>query len=207
MTTWFYFKEQVPYLAAINLMETYVQKIINKQCTDTILLLEHPHVFTVGTSKGEHQSLEEDNDISVIQTNRGGKITYHGPNQRIIYPIIDLNEERDVRKFVNDLQDWIINTLKHFAIKGVKLQEHPGIWVLINNIHYKIASIGIRLRKWVSYHGIAVNLAPDMSYFSRITPCGITDVKMTSFQDLGIKYSLTEFDEALKIEYYRIFSR
>jgi lipoyl(octanoyl) transferase len=199
MTIWIHKKEPIEYNLGLNLMDDAVEDIIKNNSQNVIFLLEHKDVFTTGASSKDQKSPID--NIPLIKTNRGGKITYHGPGQRIIYPIIDLRKMQDIKKYVSMLQDWIIASLEYFDIASCKIDGYPGVWTFHNGSYKKIASIGIRARKWISYHGIAININNTMEYFKKIEACGINDIQMISMSEHGLKINLEEFDSILKIEY------
>ncbi len=204
MVRWVSLPGLIDYSAAIEIMEQQVQKII-AGCSETIFLLEHEEIYTAGRNY-DNKELVGGNNIPVIYTNRGGKFTYHGPGQRIIYPILNLNNRiPDIRLYIRNLEKWIINSLKHFGINAYTIENMVGIWVLRNNNHAKIAAIGVRIKKWVTYHGIAININTNLENYSGIIPCGINDFPVTSFEELGIRVSFDDFDSILKKEFHKIF--
>jgi lipoyl(octanoyl) transferase len=189
-------------------MEDQLDRVINSMQPDTIFLLEHKEVYTAGTSHNVEELLKPDS-FPVIYTGRGGKFTYHGPGQRIIYPIINLNNTdkvKDLKLYITQLEKWIILTLAELDVNAFTIQGKVGIWVKNSrNIESKIGAIGIRVRKWVTYHGIAVNISPNLDNYSGIIPCGINDFPITSLEDMGINISITEFDIILKKKFIEIF--
>ncbi len=188
----------VDYKSMLEIMDSKVQEVIGGS-PDAAFLLEHDHIYTAGTSFKNTEIL--DNNIKIIDTGRGGKITYHGPGQRVIYPILNLNKNnrnKDLKLYIRNLEHWIIDTLSYFAIKSYIVPNRVGIWVDGPNGKSKIAAIGIRVRKWVTYHGIAINISPDLSKYKSIIPCGIDDAYVTSMKELGINISLEEFDAIAK---------
>jgi lipoyl(octanoyl) transferase len=196
-----------PYSQAIEIMEHHVNSVIQNLSQETVILLEHEDVYTAGTGYKDDE-LKNTNDIPVIYTGRGGKFTYHGPGQRVIYPIINLNRRtKDIKKYVKDLEDLIITTLAEFGVSAFLKDGMIGIWVSHTGLHKKIGAIGIRARKWVTYHGIAVNISTDLSKFEGIIPCGITDYGVTSMKELGMNISIEEFDEALGRNFERVFGQ
>ena len=170
----------VKYDSAINYLEQRVKEIIdNKTKKELIWFLEHPPIFTRGTSSKENEIL--DNSIKVIKTFRGGKITWHGPGQLICYFVIDLNKrKKDLRKFINIIEDSIIETLKEYKILTTSDRKNIGVWYKKNNKIFKVAAIGIRVRKWIAYHGFSLNIRNDLSSYNQIIPCGIIDKKITN---------------------------
>lgn len=179
----------VPFSEALDFMEKRVAGIIEGRESQMIWLLEHPPVYTAGVSAREEDLLNK-TDIPIFQTNRGGKYTYHCPGMQIIYVMLDLKkffapEKPDVARFVEFLENWVIEILAEFGIKGEIKKGRVGIWVADKNgAEKKIAAIGIKLRKWVSYHGIAINVDPEMAGFSNIVPCGIKDFGVTSIAEI-----------------------
>lgn len=188
-------------------MESHVAGIRNGAASERIWLLEHPPIYTGGTS-AKSEDLVEPDRFPVYQTSRGGEYTYHGPGQRIAYVMLDLNHRgRDVRQFVFNLEQWIIETLAHFDVKGERREGRIGIWVDHGGgREEKIAALGIRLRKWVSFHGISINVNPDLEHFSGIVPCGIKQHGVTSLAALGKDVSLSDVDIALRAAFERVFS-
>ena len=190
----------VEYNDALTQMENRVAAIREGAAGELIWLLEHPPLYTAGTSaKGEDL---KDARFPVYETGRGGQYTYHGPGQRVVYIMLDLKKRQqvpDIKRYVHDLEQWIINTLQAFDIAGERREGRVGIWVeRENQPEAKIAALGVRIRHWVTYHGISINVNPDLSHFEGIVPCGISDAGVTSFHDLGKKITLPQLDEALK---------
>lgn len=179
-----YSNKPIDYVFAINFMQTKVKKIITKKENSAIWLLEHPNIYTLGRSAVITDIKDNLTNIPFIQTDRGGKITYHGPGQKIIYAMLDLNQlfnnKPDLKVFIIMLENWIISILAQNNITAYADRKNIGIWVKNNNVDRKIASIGIKLKKWVSYHGFAININPNMNFFNNIIPCGIDNCKMTS---------------------------
>ncbi|NBU52814.1 MAG: lipoyl(octanoyl) transferase LipB [Alphaproteobacteria bacterium] len=208
MVKWITLPGLVDYQEGIKIMEGQLDRVINSMQPDTIFLLEHKEVYTAGTSHNVEELLKPDS-FPVIYTGRGGKFTYHGPGQRIIYPIINLNNTdkvKDLKLYITQLEKWIILTLAELDVNAFTIQGKVGIWVKNSrNIESKIGAIGIRVRKWVTYHGIAVNISPNLDNYSGIIPCGINDFPITSLEDMGINISMTEFDIILKKKFIEIF--
>ena len=204
----------VPYEQAVEWMERRVAQIIAGEALEVIWLLEHPPLYTAGTSSDE-KDLIDPNRFPVFKAQRGGQYTYHGPGQRVVYVILDVAKRgRDVRKFVKNLETWVINTLAKLNVVGEIRQGRVGVWVQRPDLpklpsgiiaEHKIASIGIRLRKWVSFHGISINLDPNLEHFSGIIPCGIDGFGVTSLSDLGQKVTLNELDIILRKEFTNLF--
>lgn len=203
-----------PYPFALQEMEKRIAKIASGEANERIWLLEHPPIYTAGTSAKKSDLLSPDR-FPVYQTGRGGEYTYHGPGQRVIYIMLDLKRRKqDVRSFISALEEWIIRTLADFNVKGERREDRVGVWVVrpdrpspLQNepAEDKIAAIGIRLRKWVSFHGIALNVEPDLSHYSGIVPCGISDHGVTSLVDLGLPITMTDVDVALRSNFEKIF--
>jgi len=168
------------------------------EASELVWLLEHPPVYTAGTSSVANEVL--DARFEVVETGRGGRHTYHGPGQRVGYVLLDLNRRgRDVRRFVHSLEDWVIATLGDFGVEAWAVPNRIGIWTRdIDGREAKIGAIGVRIRRWVTMHGFAVNLDPDLSHFSGIVPCGIADYGVTSLARLGLAVSAEQWDGALR---------
>jgi lipoyl(octanoyl) transferase len=201
----------VSYEDALRIMEERVEAIINNQARELIWLLEHPPLYTAGTS-AQAAELLDPGKLPVFTSGRGGKYTYHGPGQRIVYLMLNLKKraganQPDLKKYIYCLEQWIINSLAHFAITATREQGRVGIWVKDkNNKEAKIAAIGIRVRKWITYHGIAINLNPNLDNFNSIIPCGIKEYGVTSMVQLGKKCSFKELDLVLKNNFNEIFN-
>ena len=199
----------VDYKKAVQLMEQNIAKIISGDSLELIWLTSHPPIYTAGVSAKDEDLLR--NGIPVFKTNRGGKYTYHDQGMRIIYVMLNLKNcfypnQPDVAKFVKMLEAWIIAILAKFEIKGEIKQDRIGIWIIDkDNKEKKIAAIGIKLKKWVSYHGIAININPNLEAFSGIVPCGIKNFGVTSMEDLGKKITFREVDKIIKEEFFNIF--
>ena len=197
------------YDEAVNTMEARVAAIRNSEAPELVWLVEHPPLYTAGTSAKPGDLLDGER-FPVHETGRGGQYTYHGPGQRIAYVMIDLNRRgRDLRAYVHNLEQWVIATLARFDIEGERRSGRVGIWVdRGGGREDKIAAIGVRVRHWVTYHGIAINVSPDLSHFAGIVPCGIADPKLgvTSLADLGIDANMDDVDRALKDSFNTIFA-
>jgi lipoyl(octanoyl) transferase len=210
MVEWIKEKGLIPYLEAENFMKTRAAAIAAGEAEERIWLLEHPPLYTAGTSAKPADLVSPDR-FPVFKVGRGGQYTYHGPGQRVGYVMLDLKARNpDVRAFVCLLEDWIIATLARFNIKGERRSGRVGIWVVRaagtpREREDKIAAIGIRLHKWVSFHGISINVNPDLEHFSGIIPCGIEEHGVTSFTDLGIDVTMDELDSALAEEFAKLF--
>ena len=198
----------VDYLFAEEFMKTRAAAIAAGRASELVWLLEHAPLYTAGTS-ADPQDLIEPDRFPVYQTGRGGQYTYHGPGQRVAYVMLDLKRRKpDVRAFVHDLEQWIIDTLESFNVHGERRQGRVGIWVdREGGREDKIAAIGLRLHKWVSYHGISINLNPDLTHFSGIVPCGIDEHGVTSLSDLGRDCTMQDVDKALRESFEKQFGK
>lgn len=195
----------VPYPEALAEMDRRVAAIEAGVESELFWLLEHPPTYTAGTSAAEDELLDA-NGIPVFTTGRGGRYTYHGPGQRVIYALCDLRKRnRDLRAHVCRLEQWMINTLAGFGIKGERRQGRVGIWVANNGTEEKIGAIGVRVRRWVAFHGLALNVNPDLSHFKGIVPCGIAEYGVTSMHRLGVKASMAEVDAEFKKQVAGVF--
>lgn len=193
----------VAYSEALAFMEQRAAGIANGIALECIWLLEHPPLYTAGTSANP-ADLTDPHRFPVHETGRGGQYTYHGPGQRVAYVMLDLNKRgRDVRKFVTFLEDWLITTLDRFNVRGERRADRVGVWVQRPDLgrEDKIAAIGIRLRRWVSFHGISLNVEPDLEHFSGIVPCGVHEHGVTSLVDLGLPVTMTDVDIALRASF------
>lgn len=195
--------ELVDYPSALSFMESRVDEIIQGTAENALWFVEHPPLYTSGTSAKSADLLS--NKFPVYKAGRGGEYTYHGPGQRVVYVMRKL-EKHDLRSYVHDLEQWIINTLAHFGINGERREGRIGIWVVQNGVEEKIAALGIRVRKWVAYHGIALNVKPDLAHFNGIVPCGIKEFGVTSLKKLGLEITMDEIDQVLVSEYLKLFS-
>src|ERR1700760_4140453 len=191
-------------------MDARVAAIASGQAPEQVWLLEHPPLYTAGTSARPQDLVEA--RFPVHQAGRGGQFTYHGPGQRVAYVMLDLNRRRpDVRAFVAALEEWIIRTLAAFNVRGERREDRVGVWVERPEkgagFEDKIAAIGVRLKRWVSFHGIAINVEPDLTHFSAIVPCGVADPRygVTSLVDLGHTIGLIDVDIALRTAFADIF--
>jgi lipoyl(octanoyl) transferase len=214
MVQWEISDSEVGYNTALKKMDNHVQKMISGEADEKIWLLEHPALYTAGTS-ADKKDLIKPNLFPVFETKRGGQYTYHGPGQRIVYVMLDLNNRgKDIKKFVNNLEAWIIHTLAEFNVIGQSRSGRVGIWVerpdKPKNVdgfieEEKIAAIGVRLKKWVTLHGLSINVDPDLNNFQGIVPCGIKDHGVTSLVDLGLPVSMADLDIALKKSFSKVF--
>ncbi len=204
---WRVSKQPVAYPDAINFMETQVAAIREGSGREMVWLLEHPPIYTAGTS-AKLQDLLKPDRFAVHETGRGGQYTYHGPGQRVAYVMLDLNKRGpDVRKFICNLEKWLKDTLAVFGVTGETRQGRVGTWVrrADNSGEDKIAAIGVRVRRWVSYHGVSINLDPDLSHYDGIVPCGVSEHGVTSLARLDLKTTLDELDQALRECFVPIF--
>lgn len=202
------------YPNAVEAMETRVAGILSGDLPEQVWLVEHPPLYTAGTSANVSDLLDPDR-FPVFEAHRGGEYTYHGPGQRVAYAILDLNRrEKDVRKYVWKLEEWIIQTLDQFNVKGERRDGRVGVWVARPDrpslpdgspAEDKIAAIGVRIRKWVTFHGISINVEPDLDHFNGIVPCGIEGYGVTSLVDLGIPVTMEDVDIALNHSFSRVF--
>ena len=214
LVTWLTSEAPVPYQTAEAEMEARVEAIIRGEAEEAVWLLEHPPLYTAGTS-ARAEDLREPDRFPVHVTRRGGQYTYHGPGQRVAYAMLDLGARgRDVRRFVWSLEEWVIRTLAQFNVAGERRTGRVGVWVVRHDRpvgadgsphEAKIAAIGVRLRRWVSFHGIAINVDPDLSHFEGIVPCGIAGHGVTSLVDLGLPVTMTEVDIALRDTFGEVF--
>jgi len=172
----------VNYFEAINILESRLKNIYENNEQELIWTLEHNEVFTAGTSYKENEII--DKSIKILETNRGGKITYHGPGQLICYFVLDLRKKKDIRKFITIIEKTIIQTLKFYKIETFPDKDNIGIWHKYNNEVKKIAAIGIRVSKWIAYHGFAININNDLENYKKIIPCGISDKGVTNLKNI-----------------------
>ena len=188
----------VPYPEALAHMEAQAAAIASGEGQEQLWFLEHPPLYTSGTS-AKPEDLLNPGDFPVYAAGRGGEFTYHGPGQRVVYVMLDLSRRgRDLRGFVKSLEGWIIAALGDFGLKGEIREGRIGVWIpTANGSEAKIAAIGIRVRKWVSFHGISLNVSPDLQHFQGIVPCGIRDFGVTSLADLRLEVTMDEVDAAL----------
>src|SRR5882757_1879793 len=200
----------VPYLEAVAAMESRVADIADRRAGELVWLVEHPPLYSSGTSGKADDLLEP--RFPLFQTGRGGQVTYHGPGQRVAYVMLDLKRRRpDVRAYVAGLEQWIIRTLAAFNVRGERREDRVGVWVARPDKgaghEDKIAAIGVRLKRWVSFHGIAINVEPELSHFQAIVPCGVIDPRygVTSLVDLGLPVTMEDVDVALRQAFVEVF--
>jgi lipoyl(octanoyl) transferase len=216
LVEWVVSDNSVPYPDAVAMMERRVAAISAGQAAERVWLLEHPPLYTAGTSARPDHLLAPER-LPVFKTGRGGEYTYHGPGQRVVYVMLDLNRRGpDLRRFVAALETWIIATLAEFSVVGERREGRVGVWVSRPDkpplpgqatAEDKIAAIGIRVRRWVSFHGISLNVEPDLEHYSGIVPCGISGFGVTSLVDLGRPVTMTDVDVALRRSFEVIFGR
>ena len=200
----------VPYARAVEKMQARASAIREQATPDAVWLVEHPPLYTAGTSANDADLLDKEK-FPVFKTGRGGQHTYHGPGQRVGYVMMDLKKRNsDVRQFVHDLEEWMIQTAAHFDVTALRREGRVGIWVPRNDgsgLDDKIGAIGVRVRKWVSFHGIAFNVHPDLSHFSGIVPCGVAEHGVTSLRALGVDASMNEVDKVMRNVFENVFAR
>jgi len=196
----------VEYPAALPAMEARAAAIADGRENELVWLLEHPPLYTAGTS-AKREDLLAPARFPVFETGRGGQFTYHGPGQRVGYVMMDLRKRgNDVRRFVRDLEDWLIRTLARFNVRGERREGRVGIWVArTGGREDKIAALGIRVRRGVSFHGVSLNVEPELEHFSGIVPCGIQDHGVTSLADLGLTVTMADVDLALRAAFEDVF--
>ena len=200
----------VEYPDALKVMDERVDLIQKGNAKELVWLLEHPPLYSAGTS-AKPQDLLTPNRFPVFKTGRGGQYTYHGPGQRVAYVMLDLNRRRrDIRAYVSSLETWIINTLAKFNIRGERRSDRIGIWVRRTDLNNperedKIGAIGIRIKRWVTLHGISINVSSDLEHFGGIIPCGIGGYGVTSFEDIGQPLEVYDLDVELRTEFDRLF--
>lgn len=208
---WVIADQPVGYEAAVAEMEARAALIADGVARERVWLVEHPALYTAGTSAKDEDLLTPER-FPVHRTGRGGQFTYHGPGQRVAYVMLDLKRrEPDLRRFVSALEAWLIGTLAAFNIRGERREERVGVWVRRPekgmNAEDKIAALGIRVRRWVSFHGISLNVEPELAHFDGIVPCGVSDQGVTSLVDLGLPVTMPEVDSALRAEFEQIFGQ
>jgi lipoyl(octanoyl) transferase len=207
---WAVSKGYVPYPVAVEVMQQRAADIAAGRAGELVWLLEHPPLYTAGVSAKTEDLLQPER-FPVFRTDRGGQFTYHGPGQRVAYVMLDLTARaRDVRGFVHALETWIIDALDAFNVEGAIREGRVGVWVErrtpgLPPREDKIAAIGVKLRRWVSFHGISLNVEPDLGHFGGIVPCGIVEHGVTSLVDLGLPVTLDDADAALKASFERVF--
>ncbi|NOZ66713.1 MAG: lipoyl(octanoyl) transferase LipB [Alphaproteobacteria bacterium] len=198
--------DPVSYPDAVSYMEQRVADIYAGKAAELVWLLQHPPLYTAGTSAKKSDLLTPDR-FPVYASGRGGQYTYHGPGQRVVYVMLDLTQRgRDVRQYVINLEQWIIDTLAVFKVSAERRAGRVGVWVIRQDGHEaKIAALGVRLRKWISFHGICINVNPDLDHYQGIVPCGIAEYGVTSLADLGLTVTMAELDIVLRRKWAGIF--
>lgn len=204
MINWIIYKELIKYSDALEKMQNAYQDLLMNQGPETIFLLEHENVITKGASAKDSELLSP--TIPVINTNRGGKFTYHGPGQKIMYLVLNLkNWHLDVKQYVHNLEELIILCLQDLDINAFRKNGLIGVWVHHNNEDKKIASIGVTIKKFITSHGLSINIAPDLRFFKEIIPCGITNYSITSLEEIGTKCSSDDINELIKKNFNKVF--
>ncbi len=194
----------IPYPDALARMEARVAEIAAGRAAEAVWLLEHPPLYTAGTSARPSDLV--DARFPVFETGRGGQFTYHGPGQRVAYVMLDLKRrQQDLRRYVSALEAWLIGTLSAFNVTGERREDRVGVWVRTPGGEEKIAAIGIRVRQWVTFHGISLNVDPDLSHFGGIVPCGVREHGVTSLAALGRLVSLPEADSVMRVAFEEVF--
>lgn len=214
LVDWIKSEELVDFSHSISWMEKRAVQIYTQERSECVWLLQHPPIYTAGTS-AKIKDLKDPDRFPVIKTSRGGQYTYHGPGQRVIYVMLDLNKRgKDIKKYVKNLEIWVIRSLEKLEITGETRSGRVGIWVSRPNKpslpdgsvrEDKIAAIGVRLKKWITYHGISINVNPDLSHFNGIVPCGISNQGITSFEDLDNRNNINDLDNCLKETFEEVF--
>ncbi len=214
MMEWKHDKNLIDYKIAEDTMSKRVEDIISKRKTELIWFLEHDNIFTLGTS-AKTSDFKSDVNIPMYQTKRGGKTTYHGPGQRIVYMMLDLrNGKKDIKQVVWNIEEWLILVLKDLGILGYRIPGMVGVWVKdpssvnLDGTHdKKIAALGLRIKKWVTFHGLALNVNPNLNFFTDINPCGIPGKGVTSLHELGVKIKMADVDKVFKQTFPKIFNK
>ncbi len=203
---WKFSDDLVDYPEAIEFMENRVAAIREGEADELVWFLEHPPLYTAGTSANAKDLLSP--QFPVFETGRGGQYTYHGPGQLVAYVMLNLRKheaEPDIKKYIHNLEQWIINSLAELGVTGERKEGRVGIWVNNEGREEKIAAIGVRVRHWVTYHGISINIDPDLSHFGGIVPCGIADHGVCSLKSMGIKTSINKAQEIFQNQWVKIF--
>ena len=196
----------INYKLALSNMQKRVDQILTKSKNEMIWFLNHNHIYTQGTSSSDQEILKK-NNIPIFKTNRGGKTTYHGPGQRIVYFMIDLNKRnKDLRRFISLIENSLINILYKYHIESTTFKNRVGIWVIKNqgktlDKEKKIGAIGLRIKKWITYHGLSFNIKTNLKYYDYINSCGLLEYKNTSLENLGIDISVKDFDNEYLAEF------
>jgi lipoyl(octanoyl) transferase len=204
---WWIAPGEIPYPVAVAAMEARVERIVAGTAPEAVWLLEHPPLYTAGTGARDEELLDAAR-FPVFRTGRGGRFTYHGPGQRIAYLMLDLKRRgEDVRCFVRDVEDLVIGALATFNVRGERREGRIGVWIARpeRGSEEKIAAIGVRVRRWVTFHGVSINVEPDLSHYAGIVPCGIRGFGVTSLVDLGLPVAMADLDVALKASFEAVF--
>ncbi|HIA22064.1 MAG TPA: lipoyl(octanoyl) transferase LipB [Alphaproteobacteria bacterium] len=196
----------VPYKSSVEAMEQRVAAIRTGVARELVWLLEHPEIYTRGTSANEDELLRKPR-FPVFETGRGGRYTYHGPGQRVIYVMLDLRRRgSDIRAYVRDLEQWLIDSLADFGLNAERRLGRVGIWIPRDDgCEAKIGAIGVRVRRWISFHGVSLNVEPNLDHYSDIVPCGVLDHGVTSIADLGLKIKMSDVDFVLRQNFEKNF--
>ncbi len=214
MVEWKHDKNLIDYKLAEDTMSKRVEDIISNRKTELIWFLEHDNIFTLGTS-AKTSDFKSDVNIPMYQTKRGGQTTYHGPGQRIVYMMLDLrNGKKDIKQVVCNIEEWLILVLKDLGILGYRIPGMVGVWVKdpssvnVDGTHdKKIAALGLRIKKWVTFHGLALNVNPNLNFFTDINPCGIHGKGFTSLHELGVNIKMADVDKVFKQTFSKIFKK
>ncbi len=198
----YFSRDLVEYAEAIAYMEEKVDSVINGKDASMLWFLEHPSIYTMGAS-AKREDIVDTTRFPVYTTSRGGQVTYHGPGQRIVYLVLDLRKiflpkEPDLAAYIRLLEQSIVDALSVLGVRARALKGYPGVWIDVENSVKKIASIGVKIRKWICYHGVAININPELEHFNGIIPCGIREYGVTSLRELGVAIEMKEFDKLYK---------
>ena len=199
-------KKTIDYPDSIEFMEKKIEDIHKNNCKEFLWFLEHDNIYTAGTS-AKKKDLINSNKFKVYKSSRGGQYTYHGPGQRVVYLMLNLRKKGyDIRKFISLIEEWIIKSLKDIDVNAVNDKNHVGIWIKDKNSLKKISSIGLRVRKGITFHGISINLNPNLENFKGINPCGNDPKDVTSLEEIGLKNKIKKFDQVLIKNFSTVFN-
>ena len=199
-------KKTIDYPDSIEFMEKKIEDIHKDNCKEFLWFLEHDNIYTAGTS-AKKKDLINSNKFKVYKSSRGGQYTYHGPGQRVVYLMLNLRKKGyDIRKFISLIEEWIIKSLKDIDVNAVNDKNHVGIWIKDKNSLKKISSIGLRVRKGITFHGISINLNPNLENFKGINPCGNDPKDVTSLEEIGLKNKIKKFDQVLLKNFSTVFN-
>lgn len=199
-------KKTIDYPDSIEFMEKKIEDIHKNKCKEFLWFLEHDNIYTAGTS-AKKKDLINSNKFKVYKSSRGGQYTYHGPGQRVVYLMLNLRKKGyDIRKFISLIEEWIIKSLKDIDVNAVNDKNHVGIWIKDKNSLKKISSIGLRVRKGITFHGISINLNPNLENFKGINPCGNDPKDVTSLEEIGLKNKIKKFDQVLLKNFSTVFN-